>query len=140
MGKLVGVGQMATIPCYQKFTFVMRCDRQMKCVTDRILWHNMMHDVGIHDFRDFFFDVEQRDRFQQLQSIVFLWKAPLFQFVDHRFAGEEFVIQAMIIPPFARPVTPGHHLRFGSNLEIETRDRCFDVNACLHNDNSIVNP
>nr|VFJ64651.1 MAG: hypothetical protein BECKFW1821B_GA0114236_10966 [Candidatus Kentron sp. FW] len=49
MTKFVSIRQVATVPGYQKITFVKRRNGKMERISRRIVWHDTMRDVSRYD-------------------------------------------------------------------------------------------
>ncbi len=50
--KLVGVREMLAVPGHEEFTPVIRGQRQVQRITERIGWHDAMLNVRLDDFQD----------------------------------------------------------------------------------------
>jgi hypothetical protein len=62
----------------------------MQRIAGRVRRHNMVLDVRIDNVGYGLVDIKQGNLLKQSQSVVFLWKLPVLQFVDDGFTRHKF--------------------------------------------------
>ena len=130
MPKLVGIREVPAIPRDEKVASMKRGCCQVKGITLRIIRHDFVGDVCIHDLGDGLIQVDERQISDQRESRVAVRKIPGSQFgIDGQARHQLIDACASSIEPPPRPVAAGDHLRFRPHLVVETGDRGFDVNA-----------
>jgi len=124
----VCVRQMRAIPRQKIIALVDRCERKMRCVTGRIARHHVSLDINFHSLNSGFRDRQHFHFFHQTKFLRLSQMIAARQFFNHRRAGDETIILAVIVPPIPRPFAASNGFRIRSLVEIEARNRCFNVN------------
>ena len=125
---------MNAIPCHQEFTPVIRRDSQMQGIAGRVFGHEPVGNVVLDNRLDFRCFSQQRQRLQHRQTLSALFGgiAGIFEFLDDGVAADEGLFVGKFVPPFLRPVLAGKIGVIFPGIEVETRNRGFNVNFVGH--------
>ena len=104
----------------------------MQGIPNRICGHDIVGNIDGNCVCNGFIYRQQWHRLNQGKRVVFPWECPDLEFFKHRFTGEHVVMSTMMVPPFARPDTPSHHLGFCTYFMVEARNRCLNVHTGFH--------
>lgn len=123
---------MLTVPGEQKVTFVEGGNGQVEGIPSRICGHDIVGDIDGNGIRNGVMHRQQWYGRNQGKRVVFAWEGPDFEFFNDGLAREHVLTRTMMVPPFARPITPSNHLGFRAYLMVEARNRCLNVHTGFH--------
>ena len=125
---------MNAVPCHQKFAAVIGRDGQMQSVAGRVFGHEPVGNVVLNNRLDFRRFSQQRQGLQHRQAFGALVRGitGIFQFLNHGVAGHEGLFMGELVPPFLRPALAGKIGGIFPGVEVETRNRGFNVNFIGH--------
>lgn len=125
---------MDAVPGEQKIAAVDGGQRQMQRVAGGTLWHQFVPLAGADDFADARSFAQHRQVAKKMERFFALGGriGGAVQFLQDGETGEKFVVVAMFVPPFPRPVMAGKTFNILSRFVGETWNRCLDVNFTGH--------
>ncbi len=104
----------------------------MESVPQWIIRHQLMSDISIDDFGDFWLNTQLFDGFKHQQRIAFDWVVASFKFINDSITCDDVIGQTVLIPPLTSPLSPSYHFRLGSNFVVKARNSSFDVDLRNH--------